>query len=127
LGWRATAVVADALDWSLRPGTEPVLVANMFLHHFAEEKLTGLLEKISRHSRFFVAIEPHRFARPATVGQLLRLIGCNGVTRHDAVVSIRAGFNGEEISALWPDKNNWQLTERRAGPFSHLFIASRRE
>jgi hypothetical protein len=127
LGWRATAVVADALDWSPRPGSEPVVVANMFLHHFAEEKLSELLDKISRRSRLFVAIEPHRFSRALPFGQLLWLIGCNGVTRHDAVVSIRAGFAGEEISALWPDKTNWQLTERRAGLFSHLFIARWRE
>ena len=37
----------------------------------------------------------------------------------------RAGFVRKEISALWPDKQNWQLTERRAGLFSHLFIAQK--
>jgi hypothetical protein len=57
---------------------------------------------------------------------LLWAIGCNSVTRHDALVSVRAGFSGDELSALWPDKKNWQLTERRAGPFSHLFIAQRK-
>jgi hypothetical protein len=41
------------------------------------------------------------------------------------VVSVRAGFSGEELSALWPDRQTWRLTERRAGIFSHLFIAQK--
>ena len=53
------------------------------------------------------------------------MIGCNAVTRHDAAVSVRAGFLGNELSALWPDQKNWQLTERRTGLFSHLFVAQK--
>jgi len=55
--------------------------------------------------------------------RLLWAIGCNDVTRHDAVASVCAGFSGRELSALWPDKQNWRLTEQRTGAFSHLFIA----
>ena len=32
----------------------------------------------------------------------LSLIGCDAVTCHDAPVSVRAGFTGRELSALWP-------------------------
>jgi len=39
---------------------------------------------------------------------------------------VRAGFSGGEISTLWPDKQNWRLTEQRAGAFSHLFVAQKR-
>ncbi len=126
LHWRAEAVVADAFNWS-PADVKPVVVANLFLHHFEDAPLSALLHKISQSTNLFVAVEPHRFTQPSLVGQLLWLIGCNDVTRHDAVVSIRAGFAGPEISALWPDKENWRLTERRAGLFSHLFIACRRE
>jgi hypothetical protein len=126
LGWTAKTVVTDVFDWS--PDTaDKIIVANLFLHHFENQRLTALLQKISQSCNLFIAIEPHRFARPLLVGQLLWLIGCNEVTRHDAVVSIRAGFAGTELSALWPDKTGWHLTERRVGPFSHLFIARRRE
>jgi hypothetical protein len=38
--------------------------------------------------------------------KLLWLIGCNAVTRHDAAVSMRAGFIRQELSALWPDRQN---------------------
>ena len=127
LGWHAESVVTDVFDWSPTVGVEFVVIANLFLHHFKDVPLTALLYKISKNTRLFVALEPHRFTWPTLVGQLLWLIGCNDVTRHDAVVSIRAGFAGQELSALWPDKTNWQLTECRAGLFSHLFIARRRE
>jgi hypothetical protein len=56
---------------------------------------------------------------------MLGLIGANGVTRHDAAVSVRAGFKGGELSALWPANPRWRLRERRAGLFSHLFLAQR--
>ena len=127
LGWRAEAVVADVFDWTPPGDADAVIVANLFLHHFQDAQLSRLLQKISQNTNLFVAIEPHRFTLPLLVGKLLWLIACNSVTRHDAVVSIRAGFAGREISALWPDQSNWQLTERRAGWFSHLFIARRRE
>jgi len=125
LDWRAETVIADVFDWSPSGGAEEVVIANLFLHHFEDKPLAELLRKVSQNCRLFAVVEPHRFASPSFFGRLLWLIGCNDVTRHDAVVSIRAGFAGGEISALWPDKTNWQLTERRAGLFSHLFIARR--
>ena len=126
-GWRAEAVVADVLDGIPDSAADQIVIANLFLHHFEDARLSELLGKISCQTKLFIAVEPRRFSLASLVRPLLWLIGCNGVTRHDAVVSIRAGFSGAEISALWPDKKNWQLTERRAGIFSHLFIARRRE
>jgi hypothetical protein len=53
------------------------------------------------------------------------MIGCNGVTRHDAIVSIRAGFAEKELSGLWPKNEHWALQERSANFSSHLFVAQR--
>jgi len=64
---------------------------------------------------------------PRLCGRLLWLIGCGPVTRHDGRISIRAGFAGSELSALWPDKKNWELVERPVGLFSHLFTARRKD
>ena len=122
-GWRAEAVAADAFAWLQGGNSSDIIIANLFLHHFENDRLAQLFQGISERVRLFVAVEPHRFALPFLCSQLLRLIGCNAVTRHDAAVSIRAGFVGSEISALWPDKSNWQMEERRAGLFSHLFVA----
>lgn len=127
LGWHAKAVVTDVFDWSPSANVNEVVITNLFLHHFEGTRLAELLHNISQSARLFIAIEPYRLVFPSLVGPLLWFIGCNDVTRHDAMVSIRAGFAGREISALWPDQKNWQLAERRAGLFSHLFIARRCE
>jgi hypothetical protein len=120
-GWRAEAVVADIFEWPESPAE--IAVANLFLHHFENEPLKELLRIISQRTKLFVALEPRRAPLPLLFSLMLWAIGCNDVTRHDAVVSVRAGFSGDELSALWPDKNNWQLTEQAVGAFSHLFIA----
>jgi hypothetical protein len=49
------------------------------------------------------------------------------VTRHDAVISVRAGFAGRELSALWPDRDRWLVIEGPAGRFSHRFVAQRKD
>jgi hypothetical protein len=123
LGWRARSVVADVFDWS--PVSAEVVIANLFLHHFEDARLAELLAKISERTRLFIAIEPHRFVFPFLCGRLLWLIGCNSVTRHDAVISIRAGFFRHEITALWPGRKHWRLTEGRRSMFSHLFVAQK--
>lgn len=123
LGWRAEAVVADVFDWP-QMETE-IVVANLFIHHFKDAKLKELFCTIALRANLFIAVEPHRFHYPFPCAQTLRLIGCSKITLHDAEASIAAGFVRKEISALWPDKQNWQLTERRAGLFSHLFIAQK--
>ena len=123
IGWRAETVVADVFDGWPASATDEVVIANLFLHHFDAARLAGLLRLISSRAKIFIALEPRRAAWPAFCSRLLWAIGCNDVTRHDAAVSVRAGFSSHELSALWPDNQNWRLTEQRAGAFSHLFIA----
>ncbi|HZF02174.1 MAG TPA: hypothetical protein VE344_09800 [Methylomirabilota bacterium] len=122
--WRAEIAVADVFNWN---GSSEIVVANLFLHHFEGADLAELLQKISGRTKLFIAVEPHRFHFSFPCAQLLRFIGCGKITRHDAAVSIRAGFVRKELSELWPDKQNWKLTERRTGLFSHLFIAKKIE
>ena len=128
-GWRATPLQADALDWIKQPDASPcdAMIANLFLHHFTEAQLADFLRGAARVTRAFIVIEPRRSARALFCSRLLWLIGCNQVTRHDAPISIRAGFAGQELSQLWPTGGGWSLQERPAGWSSHLFIAQRRE
>jgi hypothetical protein len=125
IGWRAETVVTDVFNGLPESDTEGVVIANLFLHHFEDARLAELLRLISQRAKMFIALEPRRAAWPLFCSRLLWAIGCNDVTRHDAVVSVRAGFSSSELSTLWPDKSNWQLTEQRTGAFSHLFIARR--
>jgi hypothetical protein len=80
---------------------------------------------ISKRVDLFITLEPRRSSWSVFCSRLLWIIGCNDITRHYAVVSVRAGFSGQELSLLWPDKQNWHLTEHPAGTFSHLFIAQK--
>jgi len=123
MGWRAEAVVTDVFDWPQTSGGDGVVIANLFLHHFKGAPLAKLFRLISQRTKLFIAVEPRRTPWTLFCSRLLWAIGCNAVTRHDAVVSVRAGFSGHELSAFWPGQQNWQLTEQHAGAFSHIFIA----
>ena len=127
-GWTVDVVAADALEWlEQSPGApNAVTFANLFVHHFEGERLARLLAGIAAHSRAFVCCEPRR-ARFALVGShLLWAIGCNDVTRHDAVVSVHAGFRERELTRAWPTgPGHWHTAETPAGAFSHLFVAQR--
>jgi len=125
--WSIQTVTADVFDF-LGDGARDcdVMVANLFVHHFEGPHLERLLRGIAGRTRRFIAVEPRRAAWPLFCSRLLGLIGCNIVTRHDAVVSVRAGFRDQELSALWPEPEKWNLSERAAGQFSHLFIAERK-
>ncbi|HSS27289.1 MAG TPA: methyltransferase domain-containing protein, partial [Usitatibacter sp.] len=102
-GWRFEAAVRDAIDWleDESTGSFDAIVANLFLHHFEDETLARLLAAIARRTPRFVACEPRRSALSLGASRLVGFVGCNDVTRHDAVASVRAGFRGDEISRLW--------------------------
>jgi hypothetical protein len=125
-GWTAKTAQCDAFEWLARTPPLDVIVANLFLHHFEPARLAAILALAARRSRLFVACEPRRSSMALMGARLLGVIGCNDVSRHDAVVSVRAGFAGAEISSLWPAGDGWTLREVPRAPFSHLFVASRR-
>jgi 2-polyprenyl-3-methyl-5-hydroxy-6-metoxy-1,4-benzoquinol methylase len=128
LGWHLDIVNADVLDWIKRPasGRYDLVATNLFVHHFDDVQLASLLPAIAERTNAFFACEPRR-GRLALVGsQLIGLIGANAVTRGDAVLSVRAGFTDNELTALWPQAGSgWHLREYAAGLFSHCFLALR--
>lgn len=129
LGWRAHLQISEVTEWlrQLPPDSSDAIISNLFLHQFRVEELTEMLSLAARATRVFVALEPSRSWLPRLCGYFLWTIGCSSVTRHDANISIRAGFSGRELSALWPDGKKWELMERPVGLFSHLFIARRKD
>jgi hypothetical protein len=124
--WRTRIAAEDILDFLSRPGPRfDAIVANLFLHHFERDRLDRLLALAAGRTPLLVACEPRRASFALRASRLLWLLGCNDVTRHDAVVSVRAGFRGDELSRHWPRAAGWTLLERAALPFSHLFVARR--
>jgi hypothetical protein len=112
----------DVLDYLRQPEKLDAIVCNLFLHHLDADVLSDVLALAAERAPLFVACEPRRARIALQASRLLWVLGCNEVTRHDAVVSVRAGFTGNELSAAWP-AGDWRLEERMAWPFSHLFVA----
>jgi hypothetical protein len=128
LGWRAEPVSADVFDYLGAGGARADAVcANLFLHHFEDGALRRLLAAAALGADAFVACEPRRAPTALIASKLVIALGCNAVTRHDAVASVRAGFRDAELSALWPDRDAWHMREAWAPPFSHVFAARRRD
>jgi len=127
LGWSAHVITADVFDWLREPSREPadVIMANLFLHHFSGSELSEMLRLAASRTRVFAACEPWRSRTGLFFSRMLRVIGCNAVTCHDAVASVQAGFAGRELSALWPAGREWNLRERGAKVFTHAFVAQR--
>jgi hypothetical protein len=127
-GWHAVPAGIDALGWlGQSPDPLDAVAANLFVHHIHGADLARLFRLVSRRTRLFVACEPRRSVLSLAGSHGLRIIGCSADTHHDAVVSVRAGFRGNELSAAWPQQEKWQLQEGRCGPFGHRFVARRGE
>ena len=124
-GWRYEVKIgnAESLLLEMEPSPDRIVIANLFLHHFEEDDLRSLLESVSSRASAFICIEPRRSRFSLGSSRLIGALGCNRVTRHDAVVSVRAGFRGREISLLWPESKDWMTIEKPVGLFSHLFYA----
>ena len=126
LGVVARVEAREMLAYLEEPApSSDLVVANLVLHHFEDAVLVRLFAAIARRASACVALEPRRGLPGACGSRLLALIGCNDVTRHDARVSVDAGFRARELSTLWPRGEGWTLREHAAGAFSHAFVARR--
>ena len=128
LGWTVEILQADVLEWAESPMIRQwdIGLANLFIHHFDSMQIQSLFAALGQRTDLFVACEPRRSWLPLFASKLVGLIGANAVTRKDAVLSVQAGFYGQELSTLWPsDSSEWSLEENAARLFSHRFIARR--
>ena len=126
-GWNVEVIATDVFDWlrNAPPLPNEIIVANLFVHHFANAEVATLLSAIAARATAFVCCEPRR-SRFALMGSYgLGALGCNAVTRHDAVASVHAGFRDRELSRLWPRQSGWMIAEAPAGLFLHRFVACR--
>ncbi len=106
---------------------ETGMIANMFLHHFIDAdlgKMGAILQ--SAFSRLLIS-EPARFSHFEWLARpFFPLV--NDVTRHDMIVSIRAGFQkGELPRLLGLDSKTWKWTEVVTPMGAYRLDARRRE
>ena len=125
--WLPTVITADVSEWVEEGPALDAALANLFLHHLEAPGITRLFSALARKTGSFSAAEPRRGRLAWWTAQSLGLIGCHPVTRHDARVSVEAGFTGNELGLLWPNRTGWHLTEKAAGPFTHFFSAQKYE
>lgn len=130
IGWRAEVATMDVQHWLSQAAHShyDLIYCNLFIHHFTDHQLAELMTAFAQCSSAFFACEPRRARLPLLASHLVFLIGANEVTREDAVTSVHAGFNDQELSGLWSSVNpGWQLREYAAGLFSHCFLALRQQ
>jgi hypothetical protein len=123
LGWRESQVGQDVFAYLAAAEPADIIIANLFLHHFRPPQISEIFARCAKLAPVFIALEPRRAALPLLGSRLIWLLGCNRVSQHDAVASVRAGFRDRELSALWPDQRTWRLDEGSAGLWTHCFAA----
>lgn len=123
--WLPTVIAADGPGWVEEGPPVDAVIANLFLHHLDESTLRRLFSGLAGKTNAVAAAEPRRGFLARWGAQALFFLGCHSVTRHDARVSVEAGFTGREISNFWPSPRGWHLQEKPAGPFTHFFFAAK--
>jgi hypothetical protein len=143
-----SGVAADGLDLWPRPALWPAdrawhqadlrafdgyggygaTIANLVLHQFTDSDLAELGLRLRRHVRLILACEPARRRRwQLLCGALAPVCGANYVTRHDARVSISAGFRGQELpQALGLDPGQWHIRCAQSALGAYRMVAIRR-
>jgi hypothetical protein len=118
---------ADLQNFSGYGGYSAV-IGNLIFHQFDDLALAHLGGVLGRTIRVLVASEPARSRLSlAMVAGFGPLFGANRVTRHDAPVSIAAGFQGDELPrALGLTAAQWDIECQTPGPGAYRMIALRR-
>jgi SAM-dependent methyltransferase len=87
----------DLLTLQVLPDAD-IILANLFLHHFHDDQLAELGRRLPDACRTIIACEPARWWVHSLQGRMLSVLaGLSRVTQHDMLVSIRAGFAGDEL------------------------------
>ena len=123
LGWRENPLTQDVFEYLAIAEPADIIIANLFLHHFRPPQIAEIFTQCAKLAPVLIALEPRRTTFPLLASRLVGLLGCNHVSRHDAVASVRAGFRDSELSALWPNRQGWNFDEGSVGLWTHCFVA----
>ncbi len=107
--------LAGDLFETLPQAAGEVIVANLILHHFTDDALVRLGELLKEgelgcRRKRLVIVEPWRSRIALAEGYSLYPF-VNEVTRHDMMVSIRAGFRRGELAELLKLGPEWEWRE----------------
>jgi hypothetical protein len=126
LQWTAEPIAINVMEFFAQPRERvDVITANLFLHHLIDDDLRQLFAGAAAMTDVFIACELRRTRLVREIGRMQWMIGAGPVICEDAVVSARAAFLGNELSALWPNNKEWELFEYARWPMTHMFVARR--
>lgn len=92
----ATWVEGDVLDDPL-PDAE-VVISNLLLHQFTDAQVSEFALRLPPSCRCLLVVEPLRSRMSLWMGHAVTWLGCmQRLTVHDMVLSVHAGFRGEEL------------------------------
>ena len=105
----------------------PVVISNLFFHHFNSTQLAQIGANISRHAKVLIASDPLRVRRTELLFRLLcTLIRAHPVTQYDGRVSIAAGFRHDELPRLLQlDRSVWSWRVQETWLGSCRLVAER--
>ncbi len=125
-GWLPEEIAWDQRDVfeCLAESSGGILAANLFLHHFEEPELRRF-GPLMRNFEVICINEPFRTAQTIMDARvMLPFVG--RATKHDMVVSIRAGFVPGELPALLGlDATDWRFREETSWRGGLRVLASR--
>lgn len=115
-------VVADAFALPFAPGAFDIVMANLFLHHFEDAEIVGLLAQFATQAK--VAVVVNDLERNRMAWSFLPLtapfLGWDPVTIHDGTVSVAAAFHPGELSGLFDRAGMKGACIRRHRPWFRL-------
>jgi len=114
-----TLLQADALDLPFKAGQFDYVLASMFLHHLTDLEVLTALRSMDNLARRGIIWNDLTRSRRALIWSHLLTLPCSHIVRHDATVSVRAGFTRAEVLDL---RNRVDLNYTRHTPFfGHRF------
>ena len=115
---------ADLLRFNDYPSFE-VVIGNLILHQFNESQLQILGEKLQQGPRTLIFQELWRTAIPYWGSRVITLF-MHPVTRHDAPVSVRAGFRAMELAdQLGLTSKEWTISLEYSPLGAYRMVANR--
>ncbi len=110
---------ADAFDLPFPPSSFDLVIASMFLHHFAHDDAVRLLAGFRQLARGAVLINDLRrhVVSWAFIGLAARATRRHPMFVHDAALSVLRGFTADELRAIARDAGAAEATVRRRLPY----------
>lgn len=118
-------IEADALKLTdlYEPRSFDVVHAGMFLHHLSDIEIATVLRVMDRLARRRMVWNDLVRSRTALLGAHILTTGGTRMVRHDATVSVRAGFTKRE-ALEWITRVGWEKPRVRASFVQQRFVAT---